>query len=146
MRDWSAIRTTGRPNFRGEMKAAAKRGTTASPRKSAAGDDNPRAEWYPPDWAEISQKIRKRDGYRCSAPGCSSRANLQEHHLRYRSQQGGNEAANLVLLCAFHHLQGEHGGLARCRGLAPLDIVWRLGLDEFAAWFWNERRIAPQLA
>ena len=46
-----------------------------------------------------------------------------------------------MLLCALHHLQGEQGGLARCRGQAPLDIVWRLGLDEFATWFWNEKRL-----
>lgn len=88
-------------------------------------------------------RVAERDGYRCGAPGCTSRANLQEHHLRYRSQQGGDEEANLLLLCAFHHLQGEHGGLARCHGRAPLDIVWQLGADEFATWFSNERRINP---
>ena len=86
-------------------------------------------------------RIAERDGYRCTAPGCTSRANLQQHHLRYRSQQGGDEDANRVLLCAFHHLQGEHGGLAQCRGRAPLGIVWRLGHDEFATWYQNERRI-----
>jgi len=86
--------------------------------------------------------IAERDGYRCMAPGCTSRANLQVHHLVYRSHLGGNESTNLVLLCAFHHLQGEHGGLARCRGQAPLDIVWRLGDDDLATWWKNERMLA----
>lgn len=114
MRDWSAVRTTGRPNFRGEMKAAAKRGTTASPRKTTNGDDNARAEWYPPDWAEISQKIRQRDGYRCRISRlfpniqCDGyfpppfHGNLHVHHIE-PLPKGSNKPVNLICLCKDHH-------------------------------------------
>ena len=78
---------------------------------------------------------------RCMAPGCTSRAQLEVHHLRYRSQGGSDAPDNLILLCAFHHRQGEHGGLASCRGKAPLDVVWRLGRGELAVWYQNERRM-----
>jgi HNH endonuclease len=78
---------------------------------------------------------------RCMAPGCTSRAQLEVHHLRYRSQGGSDAPDNLILLCAFHHRQGEHGGLASCRGKAPLDVVWRLGRGELAVWYQNERRL-----
>lgn len=88
-----------------------------------------------------SDEICHRDGARCMAPGCTARRNLQVHHARYRSHGGGNELSNLVLLCAFHHHRGEHGGLARCRGTAPLGLTWRLGTSELATWFRNERRI-----
>ena len=42
-------------------------------------------------------------GWRCAVPVCSSRANLQAHHIRYRSRGGGNQQSNLVPLCAAHH-------------------------------------------
>lgn len=90
-----------------------------------------------------SDAICHRDGARCMAPGCTARRNLQVHHATYRSRGGGNQASNLVLLCAFHHQRGEHGGLARCRGAAPLGLTWRLGAPELASWFRNEQRIDP---
>jgi hypothetical protein len=88
-----------------------------------------------------TDEVCHRDGARCMAPGCTSRRDLQVHHARYRSRGGTNALWNLVLLCVFHHLRGEHGGLARCRGTAPLDLVWRLGKRGLATWFRNERRL-----
>jgi hypothetical protein len=87
--------------------------------------------------------IHNRDGWRCGAPACTSRRNLQTHHLKHRSQGGGDEPWNLQGVCAFHHLRGEHGGLARCRGRAPLDVVWRLGTTRLGTWYRNEKRIPP---
>src|SRR5262245_28538750 len=84
-----------------------------------------------------------RDGYRCQAPGCTARARLQVHHLRYRSHQGGDEESNLLSLCDFHHMEGEHGGLAHCWGRAPLDVYWRLGCEELATWYRNETQLEP---
>ncbi|HZL85844.1 MAG TPA: hypothetical protein VFD07_10760, partial [Candidatus Krumholzibacteria bacterium] len=81
-------------------------------------------------------------GFRCMAPGCTSRRNLQVHHIHYRGHQGGNEASNLLALCDFHHQQGEHGTLARCRGKAPLDVLWRLGEWGLDSWWRNEKRIS----
>ena len=82
-----------------------------------------------------------RDGWRCSAPGCSSRRNLEDHHLVYRSRGGSKAHRNRLCLCRFHHQMGEHGGLASCRGEAPLGVVWRLGREPLASWFRNERRL-----
>jgi len=85
-----------------------------------------------------------RDGYRCMAPGCTSRRNLQVHHLVHRAWGGGDEDENLLTLCLPHHQEGEHGGLARCRGRAPLDVVWRLGCEKLATWYRNEWRLDGQ--
>ena len=97
-------------------------------------------------------EIYVRDGWRCAAPGCTSRRNLEDHHLRYRSRGGDDDPANRICLCRFHHQRGEHGGLASCRGLAPVGVVWRLGrqgnsgqgasAQAASAWYRNERRIA----
>jgi hypothetical protein len=86
--------------------------------------------------------VHVRDGWRCMAPGCTSRRNLQEHHVRYRSQGGGDEMDNRLCLCAFHHQRGEHGDLASCRGLAPLGIEWSLGRGGRGGRFRNEMRVA----
>jgi hypothetical protein len=89
-----------------------------------------------------ADKIYVRDGWRCSAPGCTSRKNLQSHHLEYRSR-GGDEKAewNQVCVCRFHHQMGEHGAFAQCRGRAPLEVVWRLGREELGSWYRNEMKI-----
>jgi len=63
--------------------------------------------------------IYRRDGYRCMAPGCTARLKLEAHHLVYRSRGGSDEPENLIALCLFHHQQGEHGMLARARGISP---------------------------
>jgi hypothetical protein len=85
--------------------------------------------------------IFARDGWRCMAPGCTSRRHLEDHHVTYRSQGGGDELANRVCLCRFHHQRGEHGGLLRCRGRAPIGLSWRLGRRELAREFRNERSV-----
>ena len=85
----------------------------------------------------------ERAGYRCEAPGCTSRRNLEEHHIMYRSRRGPSTSDNLLCLCRMHHQQGEHGGQARVRGRAPLGVVWRLGVPNLATWFRNEMRLMP---
>jgi hypothetical protein len=91
-------------------------------------------------------RIYARDGWRCMAPGCSSRRNLQVHHVDYLSRSGSDEDDNLVCLCAFHHLRGEHGDWMRVRGRAPTGLVWRLGRPDLADRFRNERRVATPTA
>jgi hypothetical protein len=90
------------------------------------------------------EAIYRRDGYRCMAPGCTGRVRLEVHHVQYRSQGGDEGGTNLLTLCRFHHQQGEHGLLARCRGKAPLGIVWRLGHAGLATWWRNEMRLTPR--
>ena len=86
---------------------------------------------------------RRTTGSSDSASGCTGRVRLEVHHVQYRSQGGGEGGTNLLTLCRFHHQQGEHGLLARCRGTAPLDIVWRLGHKGLATWWRNEMRLTP---
>ncbi len=73
-------------------------------------------------------RIFERDGWRCRVPGCSSRRNLQVHHVIYRSHGGPDEDENLAVLCATHHLQGIHAGRIRCRGSADGFLCWELGV------------------
>jgi hypothetical protein len=72
-------------------------------------------------------RIFERDGWRCTVPGCSSRRNLQAHHIEFRSQGGGDEDSNQTTLCAFHHLRGVHAGVIALRGQAPDALVFELG-------------------
>jgi hypothetical protein len=82
-------------------------------------------------WANVGRHrnpIHERDGWRCRVPACSSRRNLQEHHVTYRSRGGGNERSNRVSICAWHHLRGIHGGVVRARGDAEEIVTWELGV------------------
>ena len=94
-----------------------------------------------------ADEIYSREGWRCFAPGCTSRQNLEDHHLEYRSRGGDAKARwNRICLCGFHHRRGEHGFLARCRGKAPLGVLWRLGRKEVGVWFRNERELTTARA
>jgi hypothetical protein len=72
--------------------------------------------------------IFARDGWRCAVPACSSRRNLHDHHVLYRSRGGGNERDNRITVCVWHHLRGIHQGRVRAWGTAPDDITWELGV------------------
>ncbi|MGH7819007.1 MAG: hypothetical protein ACREQ9_04465, partial [Candidatus Binatia bacterium] len=72
--------------------------------------------------------IFARDGWRCAVPGCSSRKNLQDHHMQFRSRRGGNEQTNRISQCVAHHLHGSHDGTLRCSGRAPDEVLWELGI------------------
>jgi hypothetical protein len=72
-------------------------------------------------------RVFERDGWRCRVPGCSSRRNLHEHHVVFRSQGGGDGDDNLVAVCATHHLRVVHAGHARCRRLPDGSLLWELG-------------------
>jgi hypothetical protein len=82
------------------------------------------------DWeAEPSHRdpVFARDGWRCTVPGCSSRRNLHDHHVRFRSHGGDNRRTNRTTVCAAHHLHGIHAGIVRVHGAAP-DLRWDLPL------------------
>jgi hypothetical protein len=80
--------------------------------------------------------VIERDGYGCAVPGCTSRRNLHDHHIAFRSAGGSDEPWNRITLCAFHHQRCLHGGLLRVSGRAPDALVFELGV----------RRGAPPLA
>ncbi len=101
--------------------------------------DDPRA--VPP---RPQNRIYAREGWRCAAPGCTSRSGLEDHHVQYRSRGGDARGLdNRVCACAFHHRQGEHGTLARCTGRAPLGLRWGLGRTDLRRWYANEIALEP---
>jgi len=75
-----------------------------------------------------AQQVFARDGWRCTAPGCSSLRNLHDHHIRFRSAGGSDALSNRTTLCAWHHLRGVHAGLVRCTGTAPRRLRFELGV------------------
>ena len=81
-----------------------------------------------PTWRR-HHRIFERDAWRCRVPGCSSRRNLQVHHVVFRSQGGSDEDANLAVLCAAHHLQGIHRGRVRCHPLPGGLLAWEFAPD-----------------
>lgn len=72
--------------------------------------------------------VFERDGWRCTAPACSSRRDLQDHHILFRSRGGSDALENRTTLCPFHHLRGIHAGRVRAQGRAPDAITWELGV------------------
>ena len=72
--------------------------------------------------------IFARDGWRCAVPTCSSRKQLHDHHIVFRSRGGDNGRDNRITICAWHHLRGIHGGIVRASGEAPAGITWELGV------------------
>jgi 5-methylcytosine-specific restriction endonuclease McrA len=50
---------------------------------------------------ELHRRVLERDSWRCQV--CGSMQNLQVHHLKFRSQSGGDEEQNLITLCAECH-------------------------------------------
>jgi hypothetical protein len=83
------------------------------------------ATWKPLLWERntVQKRVLARDRGHCQVPGCS-RAAVQVHHIQYRSHGGADEPANLVSLCAAHHLHAVHVGWVRVSGKAPSRLRW----------------------
>jgi hypothetical protein len=85
-------------------------------------------------------EIYARDGWECASPTCTRR-DVTPHHLRFRSQGGGDEPENVVALCSWCHLWGIHsvgaikatGPAAGMRWQTPVlevrgrAVTWRAG-------------------
>jgi hypothetical protein len=73
--------------------------------------------------------IYERDSWCCTYPGCSVRAMLHPHHLKFRSKFGKKSKAecedpsNITTICYFHHLL-VHQGVVKVEGKAPFDMKW----------------------
>jgi 5-methylcytosine-specific restriction endonuclease McrA len=63
----------------------------------------------------IRREVCWRDRGRCVVPGCRNATYLDVHHLDPRSEGGGNEPDNLVVLCGAHH-GALHRGRLRIDG------------------------------
>ena len=96
-----------------------------------------------------AHRVFARDGWRCTAPGCTSYRNLHDHHVVFRSAGGSDELSNRTTLCAWHHLRGVHAGVVRCSGTAPDGLRFELGLRRGRAplaSYLGERVIPPAAA
>ena len=62
---------------------------------------NPRLRLDSTSYHDLHQQVLERDGWRCQV--CGSMQNLQVHHLKFRSQAGGDEEQNLITLCEECH-------------------------------------------
>ena len=91
--------------------------------------DHALAAWGADD-ARVARthRVFARDGWRCTAPGCTSFRNLHDHHIVFRSAGGSNDLGNRTTLCAWHHLRGVHAGVVRCTGVAPHGLRFELGV------------------
>jgi hypothetical protein len=98
--------------------------------------DDPRAAPRRP-----ADPIYRRDGYRCTAPGCTARVAIEEHHVVFRSRGGSDAPTNRIALCAAHHAAlHEHGTLAVV-GCAPVGLTWVVGAAGVARRYCCERRL-----
>jgi hypothetical protein len=56
-------------------------------------------------------EVLERDRFVCQAPGCGNSRFLEIHHVKSRSQGGGNELDNLITLCSGCHRLHHEGRL-----------------------------------
>jgi 5-methylcytosine-specific restriction endonuclease McrA len=64
---------------------------------------SPRLRLDSKSYSELHRQVLERDGWRCQV--CGSMQNLQVHHLKFRSQSGGDVEQNLITLCGECHAQ-----------------------------------------
>ena len=65
-----------------------------------------------------------RDRWTRASPMCASK-HVTPHHIKFRSQGGGEERGNLLSLCEICHLDLVHGGHLTVVGDAEHGLVWR---------------------
>jgi hypothetical protein len=99
-----------------------------------------------------TRELQRRDGYRCSTPGCPHHLYLEVHHIRYYSHGGETVPQNLTILCSACH-RNVHEGRLRIEGTPGqllfldgqgrnLQRQWRLDvadwLDMWIGWTGGE--------
>jgi hypothetical protein len=90
--------------------------------------DHALATWRPKKRVRRDYLVFERDGWRCTAPGCTSYRHLHRHHIVFRSNRGSSRRSNLTTLCWWHHKVGIHQHVLRCTGVAPDGLRFELGL------------------
>ena len=79
--------------------------------------------------APTRRKVFVRDKFQCAVPDCRSCRFLAIHHIIPRSEGGGHQLWQLLLLCDGHHKM-LHDGVLSIRGRAPDQLVFDLPLDD----------------
>jgi hypothetical protein len=90
--------------------------------------DHALATWRPKKRTRRDHAVFERNGWRCTAPGCTSYRHLHRHHIVFRSHSGSGVFSNLTALCWWHHQRGIHQHVLRCTGAAPDGLRFELGL------------------
>lgn len=85
---------------------------------NAAGSGKRAAQSIPP---AARREVMQRDSGRCCVPGCRHSIFVDVHHIDLRSEDGGNDPDNLVVLCAAHH-RALHRGSLRLEGRPSLGL------------------------
>ena len=83
-------------------------GAKVSP-ASSAGPALARAQQTIPPALRRATLVR--DHHRCVVPGCRNAIFCDLHHLQLRSEEGRNDADNLITLCGAHHRAAHRGAL-----------------------------------
>ncbi|MGV8124380.1 MAG: hypothetical protein AB2L14_31930 [Candidatus Xenobiia bacterium LiM19] len=93
----------------------------------------------------LRHKVIERDNFRCIIPGCSSRAGLDDHHIRFRSHGGSNKLSNNSSTCFEHHRHCIHDNrYITIKGKAPDNLTVAMGIEPGRppfALFINGRRV-----
>jgi len=111
-------------DLRDKQQAIANRPVKLRPKEEASASTSrgPRLKSAIPP--SVRRMVIARDGGRCSVPGCSNSAYQHQHHITARSEDGGNDPSNLVLVCSSCHSL-IHQGKLDVEGNAPDRLVWR---------------------
>ena len=59
----------------------------------------------------VRRQVVLRDRRCCRVPGCRNATFVDVHHIIARSQGGGHDADNLIVLCSAHHRAVHEGKL-----------------------------------
>jgi len=100
-----------------------------APRVLAVHPDLPEAAgWFlenvRPDPQRGFGRVKERDCFVCQNPECGRRnLRVHAHHLRFRSEGGGDESGNGITLCSSCHLRLVHPGWVTVRRQGEA-VVW----------------------
>ncbi len=72
-----------------------------SPKPTSFRQKQPRLKLDQKEYAIVRKRVLERDGWRCQE--CGTLKSLQVHHMKRRSQLGGDVMQNLITLCATCH-------------------------------------------
>jgi 5-methylcytosine-specific restriction endonuclease McrA len=69
---------------------------------------NRRLKLDPESYKDLRHQVLRRDGWKCQS--CGSMANLEVHHLKFRSHSGADSDHNLITLCFKCHSEVHERG------------------------------------
>lgn len=59
----------------------------------------------------VQHQLLMEAGYKCGNPACRNVITLELHHIQYISEGGGNNPANLLVLCPYCHAMHHAGAI-----------------------------------